>query len=143
MKVKFTIPGKPKAKQRPRVTRTGIAYTPKETVQYENLAKLMYVTVASGKEFDGNVLANITAYFPIPKGTPKKTVKGMLEGNIRPAKKPDTDNIAKIILDSLNGLAYHDDSQVVELRISKLYAEEPRVEVELEDIVNIGDPINI
>ncbi|XZN30187.1 RusA family crossover junction endodeoxyribonuclease [Clostridium perfringens] len=50
----------------------------------------------------------------------------------KPTKKPDVDNIAKIILDSLNGVAYKDDSQIVDLRIIKSYTEETeRVEFEL------------
>ena len=55
----------------------------------------------------------------------------MLNGELRPTKKPDCDNIAKVILDALNGIAYHDDSQVVELVVHKHYAETTRVNVTL------------
>jgi Holliday junction resolvase RusA-like endonuclease len=48
---------------------------------------------------------------------------------MKPTTKPDTDNIAKICLDALNGIAYHDDAQIVELQVSKLYSDEPRVVV--------------
>lgn len=51
-----------------------------------------------------------------------------------PTKKPDIDNIAKSILDALNKLAYRDDTQVVTLHMEKHYAEDPRVEVEIEEI---------
>lgn len=57
----------------------------------------------------------------------------MLAGIIRPTIKPDVDNIAKVILDSLNGLAYKDDKQIVFCAISKWYGENPRVEVILEE----------
>ena len=54
------------------------------------------------------------------------------DGLEKPRKKPDADNIAKIILDSLNGVAYKDDSQIVDIRIIKKYTEdEERVEFEL------------
>ena len=55
----------------------------------------------------------------------------MLNNEINVTKKPDCDNIAKIILDSLNKIAYHDDSQVVDLHVNKRYAEMPYVYVEL------------
>ena len=42
-----------------------------------------------------------------------------------PLKKPDIDNCIKVILDSLNGIAYKDDSQVVSLKIEKYYADKP------------------
>jgi Holliday junction resolvase RusA-like endonuclease len=55
----------------------------------------------------------------------------MIDGIIRPIKKPDLDNIAKIIADSLNGVAYRDDSQIVESSVAKFYSDFPRVEVEI------------
>lgn len=110
MKVKFIIPGKPMGKQRPRVMRTGITYTPKETVSYENLVKLIYIQHPEHKAFEGEITAKINAYFEIPKSTSNKKRELMSCNIIRPVKKPDCDNIAKIILDSLNGIAYKDDS---------------------------------
>ena len=57
----------------------------------------------------------------------------MLSGLISPTKKPDVDNVIKIILDALNGFAWHDDSQVVNLQIEKKYTQrEPFVEVKME-----------
>ena len=51
----------------------------------------------------------------------------MLLNLIRPAKKPDCDNIAKIILDSLNGIAYADDKQIISLSVEKYYGDTPKV----------------
>ena len=53
----------------------------------------------------------------------------MLDNKIYPTVKPDTDNIAKSILDALNGIAYKDDKQVVTLSVKKRYDEVPRVSV--------------
>ena len=53
----------------------------------------------------------------------------MLDKVIRPTKKPDVDNITKSILDSLNGIAYKDDSQVTGLEVMKEYGEIPMVRV--------------
>ena len=136
MRYEFTIPGEPKGKQRPRVTmRNGyaFAYTPDQTVNYENLVKLCYTNIHR-KELCGPIRADITAYYSIPKST-SKTKRGlMVVGEIKNVKKPDCDNLAKIVLDSLNGLAYHDDSQVCELTVKKLYADKPRVVVSLTEL---------
>lgn len=125
---KIIIEGEPKGKARPRVTKAGITYTPQETVNYENWVKLCYRTQTK-TTFEGEVHARIDAYFQIPKSTSKKKAELMEEKEIRPTKKPDVDNIAKIILDSLNGIAYKDDSQVVSCLVCKYYSEKPRVEV--------------
>lgn len=93
--------------------------------------KLFYTEAAKGKVFpDGTMLdVKIIAYYAVPKATSKKKAKAMLEHRIRPAKKPDWDNIGKIICDSLNLVAYHDDSAVVDAQVRKFYSDTPRVEV--------------
>jgi Holliday junction resolvase RusA-like endonuclease len=63
-----------------------------------------------------------------------KRKKMMLEGQIRHTKKCDADNLAKAVLDALNGIAYYDDSQVCELSVSKLYSDNPRVIVSISEI---------
>lgn len=134
----FTIYGEPKAKGRPRFAKRGnfvSTYTPKETLDYENLIKISYSTQVENKEvLQGEIIAIVSAYFSIPKSTSKKKSIQMLTGEIRPTKKPDCDNIAKTVLDSLNGIAYRDDSQIVSLFVYKYYSDEPRVEVEILEI---------
>lgn len=143
-KVRFVVPGIPKGKQRPRVAVQGNfahAYTPKETVNYENYVRLMFQT-CKGKEFlEGAIGAHIVAVFPIPQSTSKKKAVLMRDGQIRHTKKIDCDNLAKIILDSLNGIAYKDDSQVSDLFVCKLYGDEPRVEVTLYEIAETDIPV--
>ena len=70
----------------------------------------------------------------VPKSDRKTKKKAKIEGTIRPTVKPDCDNLAKSILDSLNGLAYQDDKQVVELSIKKYYAENAEVRVRLTEV---------
>jgi Holliday junction resolvase RusA-like endonuclease len=135
MKLQFTIPGEPKSKQRPRVTKAGITYTPKETVQYENWVKQCYIMEHFNEQLEGSLKATVTAYFTAPKSKPKKIKEQMLAGKIRPTRL-DCDNIAKAVLDALNKLAYNDDGQVAELTVKKFYAEQPRVEVVLECLKN-------
>lgn len=134
MELRFTIPGKPCGKQRPRFG-NGRTYTPEQTVNYENLVKLCFrqaypdhEPIAAGVA----IVAEISAYYPIPKTASKARKAAMLGYEEFPCKKPDCDNVAKIVLDSLNEIAYHDDAQVVELRVFKAYSETPRVEVVLE-----------
>ena len=127
--INLIIPGEPVAKGRPRVTRTGIAYTPAKTKGYENLVKMCYMEQCNNLKLEGELQAAVIAYFQIPKSASKKKQKQMEEGEIRPTKKPDADNILKAVLDALNGLAYKDDSQIVSVGIEKWYSHEPKVEV--------------
>ena len=133
----FKIPGKAQAKQRPRMGRSGIVYTPKETLIYENYVKMCYSDYA--KQFgwlpyENQVRAEIEVLVAVPKSDSKTKKKAKIEGMIRPAVKPDCDNLAKSILDSLNGLAYHDDKQVVELSVKKYYAENAEVKIKLSEV---------
>ena len=90
-----------------------------------------YNEAAKGKMFpEGAMLdVRIIAYYEIPKSTSKKKRREMLEHRIRPTKKPDWDNIGKIVCDSLNLVAYHDDSAVVDAQVRKFYSETPKVDV--------------
>lgn len=124
------VEGKIKGKARPRVY-NGHATTPADTVTYENWVKLCYQQQC-GKHLEGSISATIIAYYKIPKSYTKKRVQAIREGLEYPQKKPDADNIAKIILDSLNKIAYEDDAQIVELTVIKRYTEEvERIEFEL------------
>lgn len=128
----FTVPGKPLGKQRPRVLKTGITYTPAKTVNYENFVKQIYfVEHRDKKPLEGPVRMKIRAYLSIPKSTSKKKREAMMRGEIRPTKKPDWDNMGKIITDALNGIAYGDDKQVVSCLVEKFYSDMPRVQVEI------------
>jgi Holliday junction resolvase RusA-like endonuclease len=135
--IMFEIPGIPAAKGRPRFARRGDSvstYKPAKTTSYENLVKLCYTAKAIGlKPHEGGVKMSIACLFPIPKSTSKKQ---RLEIGCHPAylKKPDVDNLIKIILDALNGIAYRDDKQVYSVTCKKYYSETPRTTVEMEFI---------
>lgn len=137
----FTIPGKPQGKARARTfynpkTKGMSSITPEKTVLYENLISTCYMQAAGEGRFpdESYLLVRIQAYFEPPKSASKKAKVEMLEGKILPAKKPDIDNITKAVLDALNGVAYRDDTQVVEIRARKQYSEKTRVEVCIEVI---------
>ena len=135
MKVKFTVLGEPRGKQRPRMTKTGHTYTPAETVQYENLIRLEYRRQCHDFRFEDRTPldARITAYYSIPKSASGKKKQAMLDRRIRPIKKVDCDNLVKVVLDSLNEIAYRDDVQVVDCQVRKFYSENPRVVVTLQE----------
>ncbi len=131
---KFEVLGAPVGKARPRVTKWG-TYTPKKTVNYENLVKFSYLQKYGGRDpLEGYLRLTIRFYMPIVKSTSKKNRALMLEGKILPDKMPDIDNMVKSIADALNGIAYEDDKQVIELHAYKYYSNLPRAEVEIEKI---------
>lgn len=134
MKISFEIPGKPCGKGRPRLGRYAV-YTPDKTKNYEALLK--YIFIHQFKDFtpfEGAVRAKITAIFEVPKSYSKKKTAMLLNSRLNCTSKPDTDNIAKIVLDSLNGLAFKDDAQITKLEVEKSYGEQAKVIVELEEI---------
>lgn len=136
-KREFTIPGKPQGKGRPRATvRRGFAqmYTPDNTRKYERNVQLAYMAAYPHDErMEGALKATIKATFAVPASTSKKRRAELLH-DIWFTKKCDADNIAKIVLDPLNRLAYTDDSQVAQLIVTKEYGEKEQVHVTLEEI---------
>ena len=130
--MQITIPGKPKGKDRPRFYK-GHAVTSASTRAYERKVKSIYKKETS-ITFHGAVIVSIKAFYQIPKNTPKAVKKMMLDGERLPCVRPDIDNLPKIILDALNGVAYDDDKQVVDMIITKRYAEEAHVDVEVQEV---------
>lgn len=139
MKIKFIIPGEPQGKARPRVVRMksgrSMSYTPDKTVAYEELARQRFLAEAQGKRFadDAPIDIIITAFLSIPKSASKQKQMLMTSGALFPQKKPDLDNIMKIVCDALNGFAYRDDAQIVNAKICKRWSSDiPSVWVTIE-----------
>lgn len=102
-------------KARPRVTKYG-TFTPKDTRDFERLVLVAFERELDGYESAGEhvpVHVSIETWRTVPKSKPKSIVSEP------DTFKPDGDNVAKLILDALNGRAWHDDSQVVELHVTK------------------------
>ena len=139
MQIKFIILGEPQGKGRPRFYR-GHACTPTKTVVYEKGIQAACNTVYPDTRFADNDLLSfqVTAYCKIPKSVNKRKRGLMAKGIIRPRKKPDGDNILKVVADALNGIAYQDDVQLVDMQVRKFYGDEPRVEVR---IAAVGDEL--
>lgn len=134
--MKFVVLGKPKSKGRPRFSRRGKyikTYTPSSTTEYEKLVKLSAIEQCKDqldKEYTGLVKMSIKAYFKPNKSISKKQYN-LLIGQAH-LKRPDLDNLIKIICDGLNGIAYKDDNQVAIISAEKVYDDEERVEVIIE-----------
>ena len=140
MRITFEIPGPPHGKARHRTGKWGV-YNPKNNAEYESMVKRQYLDAACGALIrDGPVAIMLKFYFPIPRRVSKATKAAMAQGKIRPAIKSDIDNCAKSVMDGLNGAAYHDDKQVVDLKAEKWYAFEPKTEVTVME-VSTDEPI--
>jgi len=131
--ITFTIPGKPVAKGRARAfVRNGHVahYTPKETADYERLVRETAQEAMIGQApLDGPVALVVIALVPIPASWSRRRQQAAGAGATVPTSRPDLDNIVKAIKDGLNGVAWRDDSQVVELRARKSYGHTPCVQV--------------
>ena len=142
--VKLTILGEPMGKQRPRYsTYNGYVrtYTPQKTINYESLIAHEYNANYGKLMFEENepLIVSITAYFGLSKGDYGK--KGLNKSGREKiamgycTKHLDLDNIAKIVLDSLNSICFRDDKQVVVLNCYKYWTQEtPRVEITIGNV---------
>lgn len=122
-------------KQRPRMnTRTGRAYTPTKTKNYEYLVRQLFVyRYPQFIPIEGRVRLTVIAYYELPKKRSKVQEAEMLADLISPTKKPDWDNIGKIVSDALNKFAFKDDNQITEAKIIKRYARTPKVIIRVEE----------
>ena len=136
MRAEFVVKGEPVGKARPRVTRFGHAYTPETTVLYENLIKMEYERQCGDVYFQRGtpICLRVTAFHGIPKSASKKKQAEMLGGKIRPMSKGDLDNVVKTVGDALNGVAYDDDVQVVQIYAERFYSDNPRIQVGVQSV---------
>jgi len=138
--LKFTVPGAPVGKGRPRVTTRGgkfaSMYTPEKTVNYEGLvAHSGKVAMAGMPLIDGPASVHLDIVCQVPASWSQKKRNQALAGTVYPTTKPDIDNVEKAIFDGLNGVVWRDDVQVVEVRKRKRYGDTPGV---LVTIIPIG-----
>ena len=122
--VTFTVPWV-RGKARPRFTRQGRTYTDGRTERaMDEVAWRFREVLAQGGRggevptFGGDpVEVSIRVHCELPKSRPKRVESEEY------TVTPDVDNVAKLVLDALNGVAWEDDQQVVGLTVLKL----PRV----------------
>lgn len=133
----YIVYGEPVGKGRPRFARRGkftSTYTPQKTKAYEDEIRMMAKAAMGASEpLDTPMTVAIYIRVGIPASYSKQKHKDALAGIIKPMKKPDLDNVAKCFLDSMNEIVYLDDKQVVNLHVTKVYAETPAVEVMVKE----------
>lgn len=132
--IAFSIHGEPVAKGRPRFVRaTGRAFTPQKTVNYEDRIEEAAARAMNGREpFAGALRLIVRATFLVPASWSQKR-KNAAHWK---TSKPDADNIAKIVKDALNKIAYRDDAQIAELTVQKQYGPIAGLTVTIEELKN-------
>lgn len=130
MIIGFEIPGTPTPKGRPRHGK-GFTYTPAKTVQAEA------AIARRAREFFTEPLVGpvhvdiVCAFKPAKSWSKKKTAEHLGEPHIQ---RPDHDNLSKLVCDALNGIAYHDDSQVAKATVEKVWASTERTIISIYPI---------
>ena len=124
--IRFTVPGKPTPKGRPRVMRGGWTYTPAKTKQFENLVKLVAISARRTRKdwkLEGSFRLLVVCY-----GADLRS---------------DWDNLGKAISDALNGVIWNDDRQVIDAHVLKLPCDkgQERTEVAVTPIGDSGIPV--
>lgn len=96
----------------------GHVYTPKRTKDYEQ--KVALCALGAGcKPTELSVSVTLSIYYP-------------------DARRRDIDNTVKSVMDGLNGLAFADDSQVVDFTATKsIDRERPRVEATITEVTSV------
>jgi Holliday junction resolvase RusA-like endonuclease len=136
MQLQFIVPGEPQGKGRPRFG-NGRTYTPAKTVAYEQLIARTAAEAMRHLPYELTALpcyVRVDVYKGVPKSWTQAKRARALDALEIPGK-PDLDNVAKGVLDALNGVAYVDDTQVVRLLVQKQYSLEPRLVVTVKELI--------
>lgn len=136
--IAFVVPGEPQGKGRARVGTIGghaRMFTPAKTVAYEGLiAHAAQLAMRGAAPLDGDCRLEVDIVCSVPASWSGKKRTQALAGGIRPAKKPDADNIVKAVCDGMNGVVWRDDVQAVEGSWRKVYGETPGLRVRVASL---------
>lgn len=133
--VSFNVPGLARAKARA-ASNGRRSFVDPETAMFQNLVKFAAAkALGSQPMLKGAVAVHMTVFYQPPISTPPSMLAKMLGGVEHAAKRPDIDNLAKVIMDGCQGVLYANDLLVVELVAVKVYAEAPGVQVTVVEIV--------
>lgn len=131
--IDLTIPIKPVAKGRPRMTRAGHTYTPKKTLDAEK-AIALYAKAQIKRPLEGAVSVKMVFNFLAPVSWSKKKREQAIGGLIMHTSKPDCTNLIKLVEDALNGIAYADDSAIWKVEAIKRYWYEDSIHVQIMEV---------
>ncbi len=131
--VTFKVDGTPVPKGRARYARRGnfiSTYTPEKTRTYETLIKDAAIeAMGSSEPLETPVSLYLYIRVPIPKSCTKKRLEAISNGSEKPIRKPDGSNILKSVEDGMNSVVYKDDSQIVNIHVTKVYSTLPGVDI--------------
>jgi Holliday junction resolvase RusA-like endonuclease len=131
--VTFKVDADPVGKQRARYAKRGnhvMAYTPDKTRNYETLIKAAAIeAMGASKPLETPINLYLYIRAPIPKSLSKKRLEACLNGLEKPIKKPDASNVLKSVEDAMNGVVYKDDSQIVNIHVTKVYCSVSGIDV--------------
>ncbi|MBY0122185.1 RusA family crossover junction endodeoxyribonuclease [Bacillus sp. S/N-304-OC-R1] len=136
--IHFTVYGEPVAQGRPRASTINgrvRMYDPAKSKDFKKYVKLVASQHRPVQLITGPVVMKVKIFKPSLKSFSKKKTAAAERGELRPLTKPDVDNYVKGIKDALKSVVWKDDSQVVDLHISKWYSETPRIEVTITELV--------
>lgn len=131
----FEVPGKVRGKGRPRFTRRGnfvSTYTDDKTAAYEKLIQASYLKRTSYISQKSVRISMYICFAPNKSDTKKNRIIKLLN-KLWPNKKPDVDNVIKVVLDALNKIAYADDTQVNEVHVLRHFDEQERLVICLSE----------
>ena len=153
MKIRFSIPGNPTAQKRHRTITKGKggqplpyarSYDPSESDKGDFLS--MAMKYRPKHPVEGLVIITFAFWMMIPKGYSQKfkteaqdwgdlnehiPLWKQFKSSLAHLKRPDTDNLIKLVMDALNGVYWKDDSQVQFRAAFKIYSNEPRTELQI------------
>ena len=133
MMITFKVDGVPVPKGRARYVRRGnhiSTYTPEKTRTYETLIKdAARQAMGASEALQTPVSLYLYIRVPIPASATKKRLQAIADGSEKPTKKPDASNVLKSVEDGMNGVVYKDDSQIVNIHVTKVFSSEPGVDI--------------
>lgn len=131
--VTFKVEGNPVGKQRARYAKRGNfvqTYTPEKTRTYESLIKdAAIVAMGASEPLETPVSLYLYIRVPIPTSATKKRLEAISKGDEKPIKKPDASNVLKSVEDAMNGVVYKDDSQIVNIHVTKVYSSQAGIDI--------------
>lgn len=133
----FNFEIEPVPQLRPRVSSRGgyvRVYDPPKVKNFKNLLRSLAGDQYARPPLVGPLSVSLTFYRPVQKSISKAEREQRLSNWSKPVVKPDTDNYIKSTLDALNGILWHDDSQIVKITGEKRYSDHPKITVSVKPV---------
>lgn len=129
------IPGEAQGMQRPRMSRNGHVYTPEKSRNQTAYVRTLAAQEMMGREVFHGAVKMVMRTVLVPAASwPKRRKEAALRGEIWPCRKPDLDNVEKLLLDAFNGIVWNDDKQVCRVEKEKRYGPQALTVVTVETL---------